>query len=95
MTGFHSAAVQFHSARHHSKRWADVKGSTRNGRRDQNVLQPVAFVWFEKIQRPLMKMLPVPGWRAMKQLVVRVHFLRCGGRLDDWSVKCVLSLVFL
>ncbi|GFY02739.1 uncharacterized protein TNCV_3506191 [Trichonephila clavipes] len=36
-TWFHSAAVQFPRARHHSKRrrrWVDVKGSTRNGRRD-------------------------------------------------------------
>ncbi|GFV23671.1 uncharacterized protein TNCV_5108571 [Trichonephila clavipes] len=30
-------------------------------------LQPGAFVWFEKTQRPLMKVLPVPGWRPMKQ----------------------------
>ncbi|GFT84964.1 uncharacterized protein TNCV_2507721 [Trichonephila clavipes] len=36
-TRFHSAAVQFTRARHHSKRkrrWVGVKGSTRNGRRD-------------------------------------------------------------
>ncbi|GFX52160.1 uncharacterized protein TNCV_548191 [Trichonephila clavipes] len=36
-TWFHSTAVQFHRARHHSKRkhrWVGVKGSTRNGRRD-------------------------------------------------------------
>ncbi|GFT23359.1 uncharacterized protein TNCV_2016441 [Trichonephila clavipes] len=36
-TCFHSAAVQFPPARHHSKRrrlWVGVKGSTRNGRRD-------------------------------------------------------------
>ncbi|GFV58212.1 uncharacterized protein TNCV_3433951 [Trichonephila clavipes] len=36
-TCFHSAAVQFPSARHHSKRrlqWVGVKGSTRNGHRD-------------------------------------------------------------
>ncbi|GFT10129.1 uncharacterized protein TNCV_1115611 [Trichonephila clavipes] len=34
---FHSTAVQFPRARHHSKwrrRWVGVKGSTRNGRRD-------------------------------------------------------------
>ncbi|GFV68622.1 uncharacterized protein TNCV_2274851 [Trichonephila clavipes] len=31
----------------------------------------------------------------MKQLAVRVHFLRCGGLLDDWSVEGVLSLVFV
>ncbi|GFS87720.1 hypothetical protein TNCV_4213541 [Trichonephila clavipes] len=32
-----------------------------------NVLQPGAFVWSDKTQRPLMKVLPVPGWRPMKQ----------------------------
>ncbi|GFW09707.1 hypothetical protein TNCV_1394081 [Trichonephila clavipes] len=30
---------------------------------------------------PLVKVLSVPGWRPMKQLVVREHFLRCGGLL--------------
>ncbi|GFW80477.1 uncharacterized protein TNCV_2415791 [Trichonephila clavipes] len=37
MIWFHSAAVQFPRARHHSKRmrrWMGVKGSTRNGHRD-------------------------------------------------------------
>ncbi|GFT12086.1 uncharacterized protein TNCV_726701 [Trichonephila clavipes] len=37
MTWFHSAAVQFPRAWHHSKRrhrWVGVKGSTRNRRRD-------------------------------------------------------------
>ncbi|GFW74609.1 uncharacterized protein TNCV_961841 [Trichonephila clavipes] len=58
-----------------------------------NVLQPGTFVWFEKTQGPLMKVLP--GWRPMKQLAVRVHFLRCGVLLDDWSVKVLLSLVFV
>ncbi|GFX39279.1 uncharacterized protein TNCV_3860031 [Trichonephila clavipes] len=60
-----------------------------------NVLQPDAFVWFEKTPGPLMKELPVPGCRLMKQLVVRVHFLRCGGLLDDWSVEGILSLVYM
>ncbi|GFW79376.1 hypothetical protein TNCV_2477831 [Trichonephila clavipes] len=31
----------------------------------------------------------------VKQLAVRVHFLRCGGLLNYWSVEDVLSLVFL
>ncbi|GFX63256.1 uncharacterized protein TNCV_3895811 [Trichonephila clavipes] len=57
--------------------------------------QPGSSVWFEKTQGPLGKVLPVPGWRPMKQLAVRVHFLRCGGLLDDWSVEGVLSLVFV
>ncbi|GFT67210.1 uncharacterized protein TNCV_783591 [Trichonephila clavipes] len=52
-----------------------------------NVLQPDAFVWFEETQGPLMKVLHVPGWWSMKQLAVQGHFLRCGGLLDDWSVK--------
>ncbi|GFW85516.1 uncharacterized protein TNCV_145611 [Trichonephila clavipes] len=58
-----------------------------------NVLQQGAFVWFEKTQMPLMKVLPVPGWRQMKQMAVRVHFLRYGSLLDDWSVESVLSLI--
>ncbi|GFU69505.1 uncharacterized protein TNCV_1350651 [Trichonephila clavipes] len=48
-----------------------------------NVLQPGIFVWFEKSQGPLVKVLPVPGWRPIKQLAVLVHFLRCSGLLDD------------
>ncbi|GFV28770.1 e3 ubiquitin-protein ligase RNF13 [Trichonephila clavipes] len=80
-TWLHSAAVQFPRARHYFKRrrrWVSVKGSTI-----PNVLQPGAFVWFKKTQGPLMKVLHVPGWRPMKQLAVRVHFLRCGALLDD------------
>ncbi|GFW40703.1 hypothetical protein TNCV_4527921 [Trichonephila clavipes] len=34
-----------------------------------------------------MKVLLLPGWRPMKQLAVHVHFIRCGGLLDDWSVE--------
>ncbi|GFX06418.1 uncharacterized protein TNCV_2939461 [Trichonephila clavipes] len=40
------------------------------------------------------KVLSMPGWRPMKHLAVRMHFLRCGG-LDDWSVEGVLSFVFV
>ncbi|GFT97553.1 uncharacterized protein TNCV_387141 [Trichonephila clavipes] len=43
-----------------------------------NVLQPGFFVWFEKTQRSLVKLLPMPGQRLMKLFSVRVHFLRCG-----------------
>ncbi|GFU92075.1 uncharacterized protein TNCV_1659071 [Trichonephila clavipes] len=46
-----------------------------------NVPQSGAFIWFEKTQEPLVKVLPDPGWRPMKQLAVRVHFLRCGSLL--------------
>ncbi|GFV27418.1 uncharacterized protein TNCV_3796121 [Trichonephila clavipes] len=60
-----------------------------------NVLQPGAFVWFEKTQAPLVKELTVPGWWQLKHFTVDVHFLRCGGFLDDWSVECDLSLVFV
>ncbi|GFU10750.1 e3 ubiquitin-protein ligase RNF13 [Trichonephila clavipes] len=98
MTWFHSAAVQFPRTRHHSKRrhrWEGIKGSTRMDSAISNVLQPGAFVWFEKTQGPLVKVLPVPGRRLMKQLAVRVHFLRCDGLLDNWSVEGILSLVFL
>ncbi|GFS62264.1 uncharacterized protein TNCV_5031411 [Trichonephila clavipes] len=48
---FHSTAVQFSRARHQSKRrrrWVGIKSSTRNGAAISNVLQPGAFVWFEK-----------------------------------------------
>ncbi|GFU07330.1 e3 ubiquitin-protein ligase RNF13 [Trichonephila clavipes] len=78
-----------------------VHGSTPNGGVDgwvlraahvmgttiPNVLQPVTFIWFEKTQCPLVKVLPVLGWWLRKQLAVRVHFVRCGGLLDDWSVE--------
>ncbi|GFW39698.1 uncharacterized protein TNCV_3188691 [Trichonephila clavipes] len=59
------------------------------------VIQLGALVWFEKTQRLLVKVLLVPGWRPMKQLSARVHFLRCGSLLDDWSVEGVLRLVFV
>ncbi|GFW43033.1 uncharacterized protein TNCV_1474291 [Trichonephila clavipes] len=69
-TWFHSAAVQFPRERHHSKRrrrWVGVKSSTSNGRRDPNVLQPRAFMWFEKTQGILLKVLPV--WMAAHEAV--------------------------
>ncbi|GFX52847.1 e3 ubiquitin-protein ligase RNF13 [Trichonephila clavipes] len=97
-TWFHSTAVQFPHAWHLSKRrrrWMIVKGSTRNDRMIPNNFQSGAFVWFEKTQGSLVKVLPVPGWRPLKQLAIRVHFLRCGGLLDDWSVEGVMSLVFV
>ncbi|GFU90896.1 e3 ubiquitin-protein ligase RNF13 [Trichonephila clavipes] len=97
-TWFHSTAVCFL-----------VRGTTPNGGVDWwvsraayvmgtailNVLQPSAFVWFEKPQWLLVKQLPVPGWWLMKQLAVRGNFLRCGGVLDDWSVEGFLSLDFV
>ncbi|GFU78087.1 hypothetical protein TNCV_1316171 [Trichonephila clavipes] len=41
---------------------------------------------------PLVKVIPVPEWRWMKQLTVRVHLLRCVGLLNDCSVEAVLRL---
>ncbi|GFW19722.1 e3 ubiquitin-protein ligase RNF13 [Trichonephila clavipes] len=85
-TWFRSAAVQFPRAWHHSKwkcQWVGVKSRTLMGVAIPNVLQPGPFVWFLKTRGPLVKMLPVPGWRLMKQLNVHVHFLGCG-LLDDW-----------
>ncbi|GFX39701.1 e3 ubiquitin-protein ligase RNF13 [Trichonephila clavipes] len=93
-TWFHSAAVQFPRCsaplQTEASRAAQVMGAAIT-----NVLPPGAFVWFEKTQVPLVKMLPVSGWRPMKRLAVRVHFLQCGGLLHDWSVEGVLSLVFV
>ncbi|GFX18016.1 e3 ubiquitin-protein ligase RNF13 [Trichonephila clavipes] len=97
-TWFHSAAVQFPRTRYHSKwrrRWVGGKDSTRNGRRDPKCATAGAFIRFEKTQGPLVNVLPVSGWQPMKQLAVCMHFLRCGGLLDNWSVEGVLSLVFV
>ncbi|GFW53463.1 e3 ubiquitin-protein ligase RNF13 [Trichonephila clavipes] len=93
-TWFHSAAVQFPRERHHSKQEASMAAHVMDTV-ISNVLQPGAFVWFKKTQVTLVKVLPVPGWRPMKQLAVRAHFLRCDGLLDDWSVEGVLSLVIV
>ncbi|GFX43960.1 uncharacterized protein TNCV_4112391 [Trichonephila clavipes] len=60
-----------------------------------NILHPGAFVWFEKTQGPLVKVVPVPRGRPMMQLAVCVRFLRCGSFLDDLTVEGVLSLVFI
>ncbi|GFY21770.1 uncharacterized protein TNCV_1169141 [Trichonephila clavipes] len=60
-----------------------------------NILHPGYFVSFEKTQGPLIKVLPVPEWQPIKQLAVSAHFLRCGSLLDDWSIRGVLSLVFV
>ncbi|GFW93278.1 uncharacterized protein TNCV_2603961 [Trichonephila clavipes] len=77
-TWLNSAAVQFPRVRHHSKRrrrWEDVKGSTRNGRRDPKCLSARRLRMVREDTGGLLKVLPVPGWRSMKQLAVRVHFL--------------------
>ncbi|GFX14700.1 uncharacterized protein TNCV_4016981 [Trichonephila clavipes] len=87
-TWFHSAAVQFPRAWHHSKRrrrWVSVKSSRRNGRRDPKCPLAKRLRMVREDTGPLMKVRPVPGWLSMKQLAVRVHFFRCGDLLDDWS----------
>ncbi|GFV88164.1 uncharacterized protein TNCV_3243131 [Trichonephila clavipes] len=88
-TWFHSSAVQFRRAWYQSKRrrrCVGVKGSTRNGHRDSKC--PLARR-LRKVPEDTMapSVLHVPGWWQMKQLAVRVHFLRCGGLQDDWSVE--------
>ncbi|GFX40009.1 hypothetical protein TNCV_2272931 [Trichonephila clavipes] len=42
---------------------------------------------------PVVKVLPVSGQWPMRQLALRVHFLRCGGLLNDWPFEGVLSMV--
>ncbi|GFU09230.1 uncharacterized protein TNCV_1122371 [Trichonephila clavipes] len=87
-TWFHSAAVQFPRVRHHSKRrrrWVNVKGSTCNGRRDPKC--PLA--------RRLRIVREDTGAPCEGATCACMHFLRCSGLLDDWSVEGVLSLVFV
>ncbi|GFV53205.1 hypothetical protein TNCV_1065641 [Trichonephila clavipes] len=65
-------------------RWVGVKGSTLNRRRDPKCPSARCLRMVqEHTGGPSEKVLPVPGWRPMKQLAVRMHFLRCGGLLDD------------
>ncbi|GFX72475.1 e3 ubiquitin-protein ligase RNF13 [Trichonephila clavipes] len=97
-TWFHSTEVQFPHARHLPN--GDVDGWTSRATHVMdaaipNFLQPGTFVWFEKIQGSLMKVLLVPGWRPLKQLAVCVYFLRCGDLLDYWSVEGVMILFFV
>ncbi|GFT87487.1 hypothetical protein TNCV_2395891 [Trichonephila clavipes] len=71
------------------------KGNTRNGRHYPKCSSARRLRMVREDTEPLVKFLPVPGWRPMKQLAVRVHFLLCGGLLDDWSVEGVMSLDFV
>ncbi|GFT95291.1 hypothetical protein TNCV_3325941 [Trichonephila clavipes] len=72
-----------------------VKGSTRNGRRDPKCPSARRLRMVREDTGDPSEVLSVPGWWPMKHLAVRVHFLRCGGLLDDWSVEGILSLVFV
>ncbi|GFX59138.1 hypothetical protein TNCV_936531 [Trichonephila clavipes] len=73
-------------------RWVGVKGSTRNGRRDPKCPSARRLRIVREVTGPLVKMLHVPGWLLMKQLAVRVHFLRCGGLLGDLSDEGVVKM---
>ncbi|GFV59865.1 uncharacterized protein TNCV_4739931 [Trichonephila clavipes] len=94
-TWFLSAPVQFPRAQHHPKRrrrWVDVKGSTRNGRRNPSARR------LRMVQEDTGA--PNEGatcaWMAADEAVgCTCAFVRCGGLLGDWSVKGVLSLVFV
>ncbi|GFW58992.1 hypothetical protein TNCV_2830981 [Trichonephila clavipes] len=72
-----------------------VKGSTRNGHCDCKCPSARHLCIVRDDTGPLVKELPFSGWWPMNLLAVRVHFLRCSGLLYDWSVKGVLSLVFV
>ncbi|GFW88750.1 uncharacterized protein TNCV_4972431 [Trichonephila clavipes] len=88
---------QFPRVWHHSKRWrqwAGVKGgTTRNGHSDPKCpsARHLRMVLEDTVG-------PREGatcaWMVADE-AVGLHFLRCGGLLDDWSVECVLSLVFV
>ncbi|GFW43173.1 hypothetical protein TNCV_1349371 [Trichonephila clavipes] len=81
--------IQFLRARHHSKprhRWVGVKGRTHNGRRDPKCPTARRF-------RLVREDTDVSNERCCAcmeadeaRVAVRVHFLRCGGLLHDWSV---------
>ncbi|GFU57683.1 uncharacterized protein TNCV_3638381 [Trichonephila clavipes] len=93
-----NSTVHFPRALHPSKRrrrWVGVKDSRRNGRRDPKCTSVRHLRMVREDTGAPSEVLPVTGWRPMKQLAVRVHFLRCGGILDDWSVEGILSLVFV
>ncbi|GFW04045.1 uncharacterized protein TNCV_2051611 [Trichonephila clavipes] len=91
--------VQFPHVRHHSKRrrqWVGFKGSSRNGHRDPKCPSARRLNMVrEDTEGPLLQVLSGPGCRPINQLTVHVHFLRCDGLLDDWSVEGVLNLVFM
>ncbi|GFX60733.1 uncharacterized protein TNCV_4977091 [Trichonephila clavipes] len=83
-TLFHSAAVQFPRAQHQSKRscrWVVVKGSKRKGRRDPKCPSIMRLRMVRVDTGSPNEGDPVPGWWPMKQLAVRMHFLRYGGLL--------------
>ncbi|GFX50176.1 uncharacterized protein TNCV_2781981 [Trichonephila clavipes] len=72
-----------------------VKDRTRNGRCDPKCLAASRLPTVREDTGAPVKVLPVPGWRPMKLLALRVHFVRCGGLFNNWFFDCVLSLVFV
>ncbi|GFX27649.1 uncharacterized protein TNCV_107471 [Trichonephila clavipes] len=77
-TWFHSAAIKFPRAWRHSKprhRGVGVKGSVRNGCRYPKRPSARRLRMVRETQRQLGKVLPVPGWWPMKQLVFTRAFL--------------------
>ncbi|GFW58810.1 hypothetical protein TNCV_4046491 [Trichonephila clavipes] len=70
-------------------------GSTRNGHSDPKCPSTRHLRMVREDTGAPNEGLPVPGWWPMKQLAVRVRFLRYVGFLNDCSVEGVLSLVFV
>ncbi|GFW34607.1 hypothetical protein TNCV_952351 [Trichonephila clavipes] len=87
MIWFHSAAVQFPRAWYHSKqrrRWVGAEVRKRNGCHGPKYPSARRLcMGREDTGVPNEVITYSPGWRLMKQLAVRVHFLRCGGLLKD------------
>ncbi|GFW32523.1 uncharacterized protein TNCV_676811 [Trichonephila clavipes] len=95
---FHSAAVDFPRAWHHSKRkgrWVGVMGSSRNGRCDPKCPSARCLRMVREDTGGPNKGTTCTWMAADKGVGCIVHFLRCGGLLDDWSFEGVLSMVFL
>ncbi|GFX70985.1 uncharacterized protein TNCV_1689681 [Trichonephila clavipes] len=103
-TWFHSAAVQFSRARDYSKRrrrWVGVKSSTRNGRRDPKCPSVRHISYGSRRHRApsegatCARMAADEAVGSMMWMVWRFYDSLCDCLLDGWSVKGVLSLVFV
>ncbi|KAJ4428075.1 hypothetical protein ANN_24089 [Periplaneta americana] len=95
-TRFQSSAVQVCCSRHPANRGDGGRVSMAGhvmGAARPNFLQPSAWEWFGQTQGPVIMVLPVSGWRAVKQLDL---FGLAGGFdfLLSWrSVEGILSPV--
>ncbi|GFX87671.1 uncharacterized protein TNCV_2465641 [Trichonephila clavipes] len=88
ITWFHSAAVKFHRGWHHSKQrccWVGVMSSARNVRRDPICPLPRRLRMVREDTGAPSEGATCAWMGMMKQLAVRVHFLRCGGLLTTQS----------